>query len=98
MATFIFLGNMTDEGAKGIKSEAPGRQEAVHQLVRELGGEIKANYMTMGLYDRVVVIEFPDGEDAARFAISLGSKGFVRTTTLRAFSADEAQAIIASAP
>lgn len=26
MATFIYLGNMTDDGAKGIKSDAPGRQ------------------------------------------------------------------------
>ena len=98
MATFIFLGNMTDEGAKGIKTEAPSRQETVQNLVSELGGEIKSQYMTMGLYDRVVIIDFPDGEAAAKFAISLGSKGFVRTTTLRGFEASEAQAIIASAP
>ncbi len=97
MATFIMLMNLTEEGVKGIK-DAPNRRAAVEKLVGDLGGEIKSSYLTMGNYDRVLVIDFPDGESAAKFAISLGSRGFIRTNTLRAFDNDEALAIIADAP
>jgi uncharacterized protein with GYD domain len=97
MATFIMLANLTEEGIKGIK-DSPNRRAKVYKLVGDLGGEIKSNYLTMGSYDRVLVVDFPDGESAAKFAISLGSGGFVRTNTLRAFEDDEALAIIADAP
>ena len=97
MATFIMLINHTEEGIKGIK-EAPNRRATVEKLVGDLGGEIKSSYLTMGTYDRVLVVDFPDGESVAKFAISLGSRGFVRTDTLRAFDDEEALAIIAGAP
>jgi uncharacterized protein with GYD domain len=97
METFIMLINLTEEGVKGIK-DAPNRRAAVEKLVGDLGGEIKSSYLTLGRYDRVLVIDFPDGQSAAKFAISLGSRGFNRTDTLRAFNDDEALAIIADAP
>lgn len=93
MATFIMLINYTEEGIKGIK-DAPNRKAAAEKLVGDLGGEVKSDYLTMGSYDRVLVVDFPDGESVAKFAISLGSRGFVRTNTLRAFGDNEAKAII----
>ena len=97
MATFIMLMNLTDEGIKGIK-DAPNRGATARKIVSDLGGEIKANYLTMGSYDRVLVVDFPDGESAAKFAIAAGSRGFIRSNTLRAFEDDEALALIADAP
>ena len=94
MATFIMLINLTEEGVKGLKKEAANRKAMVEKLVGDLGGEIKSSYLTMGSYDRVLVVDFPDGESVAKFAISLGSRGFVRSNTLRAFGDDEAKAII----
>ena len=97
MATFIMLINLTEEGVKGIK-EAPSRKAAVEKLVGDLGGEIKSSYLTLGSYDRVLVLDFPNAESAAKFAIALGTRGFNRTDTLRAFDDDETLAIIADAP
>ena len=97
MATFIMLMNLTDEGIKGIKDAAARRAEA-EKILGQLGGEIKASYMTMGSFDRVIVVDFPDGNGMAKFTIALGSRGFARSTTLRAFDTDEAAAIIAGAP
>jgi len=97
MATFIMLINLTEDGIKGIK-DAPNRRAAAEKLVSDLGGEIKSSYLTMGSYDRVLVVDFPDGESVAKFAISWGSRGFTRTNTLRAFKDDEGMAIIADAP
>ncbi len=97
MATFIYLVNLTDEGIKGI-ADAPNRRAAAEKMISELGGEIKGTWMTMGMYDRVIVVDFPDGEAAAKFAIGWGKRGTGRTTTLRGFDHDEAAAIIAGAP
>ncbi len=98
MATYIFLINQTDEGVKRIKEEASTRRATVENIANELGGEIKAAYMTMGSYDRVLVLDLPEGNAAAQFAIAIGSRGFARTTTLRAYNNEEAAAIIAGAP
>ena len=97
MATFIMLINLTQEGVKGIKG-APNRRVAAEKLVSDLGGEVKSSYLTMGSYDRVLVVDFPDGECAAKFAISAGIRGFIRTNTLQAFKDDAALALIADAP
>ncbi len=97
MATFIMLINLTEDGIKGIK-DAPNRKAAVHKLIGELGGEVKASYLTLGSYDRVLVVDFPDDESAAKFAISSGTRGFIRTNTLRAFKDEEALTLIADAP
>ena len=97
MATFIMLINLTEDGIKGIK-DAPNRRARVEKLLAELGGEEKSSYLTLGSYDRVLVVDFPDSESAAKFAISLGTRGFIRTNTLQAFEDDKALALIADAP
>ena len=55
-------------------------------------------YSTMGQYDYVAVAEWPSDEAAAAFALALGSKGMVRSTTMRAFSMDEYGAIVEKLP
>lgn len=56
MATFIMLVNLTDEGIKGIK-DSPKRRAMVEKLLCNFGGEVKASYLTMGSYDRVLVVD-----------------------------------------
>ena len=97
MATFIMLSNLTDEGIKGIK-DAPNRRAAVEKLVSEVGGKIVTSYLTMGSYDRITILDMPDGEAMARFALAFGAMGFQRTTTLRGFPDKEGQELIASMP
>ena len=95
--TFIFLINFTDEGIKGIKGSA-GRREELNAMISGLGGSVVAGYLTMGAYDRVLIADFPDGDAAAKFALSWGAKGYTRSTTLRAFNQEEATKLIADAP
>jgi uncharacterized protein with GYD domain len=51
-----------------------------------------------GDYDMVVVTEAPDGETAVKLSLATGSKGSVRTKTLRALTEDQYREIIASLP
>ncbi len=50
-----------------------------------MGGSFKDFYLTMGEHDMVAICEAPDDAVAARFAITLGMNGNVRTRTLKAF-------------
>ncbi len=78
--------------------DSPCRLDAAKEPAKDLGGEIKQAYMTLGCHDIVAILELPDDEAAARFGLGIGSLGNVRTTTLRAFAEDEYREIIASLP
>ena len=95
MAQYIMLSNWTEQGIKNVK-ESPKRLDAAKALAKQFNGEIVEFYMTTGAPDMVVMLEAPDDEAAAKFALSLGSGGNVRTTTLKAFSEQSYRSIIGS--
>ncbi|MFQ6017716.1 MAG: GYD domain-containing protein [Kiloniellaceae bacterium] len=97
MATYIVLLNYTEQGIKNIK-DSPNRLDAAKELARQLGGELKDFYLTMGTYDAVAVCQLPDDETAAKMVLAVGSRGAVRSTTLRAFAESEYRKIIQSLP
>jgi uncharacterized protein with GYD domain len=76
--------NWTEQGVKNVR-ESPKRLDAAKKLLGEMGGSFKEFYLTMGDYDMVAICDAPDDAVAARFALSLGSGGHVRTRTLKAF-------------
>ena len=94
MTTYILLTNYTDAGMRHIK-DSPKRLDAAKALLRDMGGELKAFFMTMGEYDIVAVYEAPDDAVAARFTLMLGMTGNVRTKTLKAFPETAYREIIA---
>ena len=97
MSTYIVLINFTDQGIRNVK-DSPNRLEAARGAIAGLGGEMKSFYLTMGAYDLVAVVEFPNDEAAAKFALAVGSQGNIRTTTLRAFDEAQYREIIAALP
>ena len=84
MTTYVMLTKWTEKGMVNVK-ESPKRLDAAKKALRDMGGEFKSVYMTMGDYDLVAVYEAPDDAIAARFTLILGMLGNVRTTTLKAF-------------
>jgi uncharacterized protein with GYD domain len=97
MATYISLLRYTQQGIENIK-EGPARLDSAKQAFQAMGGKITAFYLVMGQYDAVVVSEAPDDETVAKLALSIGSKGTIRTETLRAFTEDEYRRVIATLP
>jgi uncharacterized protein with GYD domain len=84
MSTYILLVNWTDHGMRQIK-DSPKRLDTAKGALREMGGQFKSVFMTMGDYDLVAVYEAPDDAVAARFTLLLAQMGSVRTRTLKAF-------------
>ena len=52
-------------------------------------------YWTLGQYDVVAIVDAPNDESATAFALAIGAAGNVRGQTLRAFSKDEMDGILA---
>ena len=88
MQTYLMLVNLTDQGIRGVK-DIPGRQQATRQLAQKLGITRKQVFMTFGPYDFVHVYEAPNDAAMAKFVMTLGSKGNIRTTVMRAFDEPE---------
>jgi uncharacterized protein with GYD domain len=94
MATYIVLGQFTDQGVRNIK-ETTRRAEAVKEMAKKFGASVKDLYWTLGSYDIATIIEVPDESSATAFFLSIGALGNVRTQSLRAFTADEMSGILA---
>ncbi len=94
MATYVSLTNWTEQGIKTYR-DTTARANAANGVAAKFGGRIVSVWWTIGPYDIVVVSEFPDDESVEAFALALGAAGNIRTTTMRAFGADDMSAIIA---
>ena len=97
MPTYIGLMKLTDEGIKEIK-EAPQRIEEGMKAYEAMGGKLIGFYTVLGEYDYVAIGEAPSDEAHVAFSLALGSKGFVRTTTLKAFTREEFAEILKKLP
>jgi uncharacterized protein with GYD domain len=94
MATYIVLGNFTDQGIKTVR-ETTHRAEAVEAAARKAGLTMKQTYWTLGSHDIVAIFEAPDDTAMTAFGLSIGAAGNIRTQTLRGFDRGEMNAILA---
>ena len=97
MPTYVSLINYTDQGIRSIK-DSPKRLDAAKKLIKDMGGELKAVYLTMGSYDLVTVAEAPNDETVAKFVLSLAAAGNVRTVTMKAFPEAEYRKLVSTLP
>ncbi len=95
MQTYVALVNWTQKGIQEFR-DSPSRVEKAKAAIAAAGGEMKSFYLTLGRYDMIAVIETPDDAAYAKVMLVLGSKGGVRTESLRAFPEDEYRNIVAA--
>ena len=97
MPTYVVLMKLTDQGIRDIKN-APQRIEENLKQFAAVGGKLIGFYSVMGEYDYVAISEVPSDEVGMSFALELGSHGYVRTTTLKAFTMDQFGEMIKKVP
>jgi uncharacterized protein with GYD domain len=97
MSTFILSLNWTDQGIRSVK-DAPKRAQAAQEMAKKVGVEIKEVYHTSGENDLLILLETPNGDNVAKFALALGAQGNVRTRTARAWPQSEFQKLISELP
>jgi uncharacterized protein with GYD domain len=96
VARYVTLVNWTDQGIRNYK-DTTQRAKGFGEMLQGMGARLVDIYWTMGQYDLVGVLEAPDDETVTAAALKLGTLGNVRTTTLRAYTADEFARIIEKA-
>ena len=88
MALYIMMTNLTDEGRKTVKAN-PQRIKEVNKEVEAIGVKILAQYVVLGQYDFINILDAPNNETFARVATELGSRGTLQTNTLAALTLDD---------
>jgi uncharacterized protein with GYD domain len=96
MSTYVVLIDWTQQGVENFK-DTVDRYEAARSQFEEIGVRFKDIYWTLGSHDIVSIVDAPDRETLAAALLRLGSQGNLRTTTLRALSAEEMRGVIAKA-
>ena len=96
MPTYVSLIHWTNEGIKNYK-DSTSRAADFTKLAESAGGRIRELLWTVGEYDLVTVVDFPDDETATATLLQVGALGHIRSNTLRAFNAGEMDAIAARA-
>lgn len=97
MATYIALVTFTEQGVRHIR-QTTERAKGLVNAAANLGIKIKEIYWTLGAFDAVFAADAPDDETMTAFVASMGSLGNIRTMTMRAFSAEEMNKILAKLP
>ncbi len=96
MATYIMLIKLSKEAAADIADAKSGRN-AGKKAAAAVGVEWKRSYLLMGgEYDVLIVLEAPDDETMAKFALLGAMSGAVSTRTMRAFTESEADRLVGS--
>jgi uncharacterized protein with GYD domain len=93
MPTYIIQSQWTDQGIRSVKESAQ-RLDLGKKKLKEMGGEIKAFYLTTGPYDMLAVVEVPNDAVLAAHLLWLGSQGNLRTQTVKAFTEEEFRGLV----
>ena len=93
MPTYISLVNWSEHGIKEVKQTLQ-RADQNAELAHKYGCTLSELYWTVGPYDLVTIVEAPDDESGSAYALDAGSRGEIRTTTLRAYGREEMTRII----
>jgi len=94
MPTYVSLIGWTEQGIKNFR-DTTKRASEFTKLVEAHGGKVRELLWTVGEYDIVSVVEFPDEESGVAALLQQGSSGNIRSNTMRALSAREMDEIIA---
>jgi uncharacterized protein with GYD domain len=96
MPRYVVLLDWTEQGVRGFKDSVDRYQAASGQM-EPLGVRFADIYWTLGTHDIVGLVDAPDDEALAAALLTVAGSGNVRSTTLRAFTADEMRGVLSRA-
>ena len=94
MPNYVVLYRFTDAGRKNVK-ESVRRAAEVRKQNEARGFKVLGHYWTQGRYDLVAVVDAPSEEAMVAGLFGIAEAGNVTSETLRAYTAEEMQQILA---
>ncbi len=73
---------MDRPGIRNVKN-SPKRAALARDLGKKVGVDIKQVFLTTGDSDLILIVDAADGANVAKFCMTLGAMGNVRTETVR---------------
>jgi uncharacterized protein with GYD domain len=93
---YIFLSKLITEGRRTIKAR-PERIKEVNHEIEAFGAKVLEQYLVLGPYNFVNIVEAPSNEALIKVSIELGSRGTVQITSMPATSIENFISMIKSA-
>lgn len=90
MPTYVFLVTLTESGKANLEKVRKTGKE-LSEYIKQLGGKSREGFMTLGRYDIIEVVEFPDDLAALKFSMKSSESGLVNVETLKGFSEHETE-------
>jgi uncharacterized protein with GYD domain len=97
MPTYVVLCKLTDQGARNVKA-LPGIARENDAQAKAAGVEVIGRYYTQGAVDLVMVLRAADEQAVAAVLLAGAAQGNFHTETLRGFTVEELEAIVAKLP
>ena len=93
MAKYLFIGQYTAEGGRGVlKDGGSRRKEAAAEVFSSVGGSIESMYFAFGGDDFYVIGELPDNTAAAAASMVINSSGALSLRTVVLLTPEEIDA------
>jgi uncharacterized protein with GYD domain len=93
MAKYLFHGNYTVDGIRGVRKEGgTGRKQAVSALAKSVGGSLESFYFAFGDDDFYAIVDVPDNTRVAAVATAVAASGAVSLKTVVLLSPEEVDA------
>lgn len=90
MAKYLLKVSYTAEGVKGVlKDGGTKRRQAAEASVKSAGGKLESMYFAFGEDDVYCIIDAPDNVSVAAAAMTIGSSGLVKPTTVVLLTPEE---------
>ena len=96
MPSYVVLYRFTEQGRKTVKDTVK-RAAEVRKQNEARGFKVLGHYWTQGRYDLVAVVDAPSEEAMVAGLFGIAETGNVSSETLRAYTAEEMQRILAQA-
>ena len=88
MPVYVLLSTLTDQGRKTV-SARPERIKEVDQEIEAMGVKVLYQYVVMGPYDFVNIVEAKDNETVFKMSLALGSRGTVQIMSMAAMAVED---------
>ena len=96
MPNYVVLYRFTAQGRKNVKDSVK-RAAEIRKQNEARGFKVLGHYWTQGRYDLVAIVDAPSDEAMVAGLFGIAETGNVSSETLRAYTAEEMQRILAQA-
>jgi len=80
MAYYLYQGAYSAEAWKGLIKKPTNRFDVVRSSIEKLGGSIEGAWFTFGEYDFICILQMPDNESMAAWALAVGAGGAIKAS------------------